>query len=333
MATLYDYFITPMLQNGWYNPINTITYAILLVIGVFVVFKLLRRMGLSIDRYFFLGILPFIFWGSSARVLKDAATSNALDGPAQALFASPFWVTPGSYLITFALALFVLLASLVIQRVTMRQNAPNISIGSNGTMGVAHYDFLASQSTDAGSGSPSRSASVYTDRTDRSEGFAYWKVMFSAGLVLSALNVLIMPLASIFPMLLILGITGAWALVFYLPHILPRISARLDFRRIKSIFTPVNSGILTAHLFDASATFVSLAFFGYLEQHVVPRLFIPFMGPAAMFALKLAVVIPVLYLIDRYSEPGNFRNFLKISVLILGLAPGLRDTMRLGAEV
>ena len=98
MPSLYDYFIDPILQNGWYNPVNTITYAIILVIAVFAVYKLLLRMRIRIDRYFFLAILPFIFWGSSARVLKDAATVGALDGVAQNVFASPFWVTPGSYI-------------------------------------------------------------------------------------------------------------------------------------------------------------------------------------------------------------------------------------------
>ena len=45
--------------------------------------------------------------------------------------------------------------------------------------------------------------------------------------------------------------------------------------------------------------------------------------------LKLVVLLPVLYIVDRYTEPGEFRNFLKIVILILGLAPGLRDLIRL----
>jgi uncharacterized membrane protein len=41
----------------------------------------------------------------------------------------------------------------------------------------------------------------------------------------------------------------------------------------------------------------------------------------------------VLWIIDRYGEKGSFNNFLKVVVLILGLAPGLRDTIRLMAMV
>ncbi|MEE9406424.1 MAG: DUF63 family protein, partial [Candidatus Aenigmarchaeota archaeon] len=71
--------------------------------------------------------------------------------------------------------------------------------------------------------------------------------------------------------------------------------------------------------------------FGYLEQHVVPRMLIFDFGPISMFVLKIAVVIPVLILIDRYTKDTdkNFINFLKIVILILGLAPGLRDLLRL----
>jgi len=317
MSTLYDYFIAPIMQNGWYNPVNTMTYAIILVIAVFAVFRLLKRMDIAIDRNFFLAILPFVFWGSSARVLKDAATANALSGPAQAIFASPFWVTPGSYIITFSLALLVLLLSLLIQRITMPSVPNNINFGT----GITPYDFQQSRSVASGGG-PAGSG-----------GLAYWKSMLAAGILLCAVNVAMMPVVSWHPFLLVGGITAAWALVFYLPHLLPLASKRLDFGRLKELFSPVNSGILSAHLFDASATFVALSYFGYLEQHVVPRLFIPFMGPAAMFFLKLVVVIPVLYLIDRYAEKGSFRNFLKICVLILGLAPGLRDVLRLVAGV
>jgi uncharacterized membrane protein len=86
-------------------------------------------------------------------------------------------------------------------------------------------------------------------------------------------------------------------------------------------------------MLDYSATFVSVAFFSYYEQHPVPRLFIDAIGPWTFFLLKLAVLLPSLYIIDRYAEEGDFKNFLKIVILILGLAPGLRDSIRLAAGV
>jgi uncharacterized membrane protein len=37
--------------------------------------------------------------------------------------------------------------------------------------------------------------------------------------------------------------------------------------------------------------------------------------------------------VDRYGEKGEFNNFLKIVILILGLAPALRNLLRLLAMV
>jgi uncharacterized membrane protein len=91
------------------------------------------------------------------------------------------------------------------------------------------------------------------------------------------------------------------------------------------------SGAITAHLLDASATFVSLTFYGYNEQHVLPTFLINLAGGAwIMYPLKMAVIIPVVYLINRYAkEDKRLRNLLLIAVAVLGLAPGLRDMFRL----
>ncbi len=273
-----EYFIAPILQNGWYNPVNTIVYSILLVVGVYLVYRMLRRMDIHIDLRFFIAILPFILWGSTTRVLHDAAYAGALTPELNAFYGSPIFPTPGSYIITFALALFILIISLLIQRFSK---------------------------------------------------FPYWKTMFGIGLVLCIVNFLILPIFSLFPIVLILGVTILWAAVFFIPR-------KMFTRKIPSfnkLFSIENTGILSVHFLDATATVTALSLFGYLEQHVVPRLFFPIMGPFAMFFLKVIVVLPVLWVVDRYAEEGDFKNFLKIVILILGLAPGLRDMIRLGVGV
>lgn len=276
-----EYFVAPILANGWYNPLNTIVYAILLIIGVYLVYRMLKRMDVHIDSRFFLAILPFVVWGSSTRVLRDAAYIGRLaTAELNAFYNSPIFPTPGSYIITFALALAVLLISLVIQR------------------------FSGSR-------------------------LPYWKVMFVIGIVLCIINFIMIPIVSYYPLAIILGLTALWAALFYIPRkFMPRLIP--SFRKLMSV---ENTGILVAHFLDATATVTALSLFNYLEQHVVPRLFFPLIGPFAMFFLKVMVVLPVLWIIDRYAEEGDFKNFLKIVVLILGLAPGLRDMIRLGAMV
>jgi uncharacterized membrane protein len=254
-------------------------------VAVYFVFKLLKRMGIRIDRRFLYAILPFILWAAITRVLHDAVYSGALTGAAGEFFSLPIFPTPGSYFITFTIALAVLLISIAIQKYA---------------------------------------------------GLPYWKTMAVAGIILDVIELALMPRFDLVPVAIILCVTGIWTALFLLLY---KFSQKVDtkkfrvFRPLKDVFTLDNSCILSAHMLDASATFVALTFFGYAEQHPLPRTLIEFSNPAAMFALKLLVLIPVLYIIDHYAEKGEFRNFMKIVILILGLAPGLRDMIRLMAGV
>lgn len=95
---------------------------------------------------------------------------------------------------------------------------------------------------------------------------------------------------------------------------------------------PLNISILSAHLIDASSTFVGVDLLGYYEKHVVPTLFIDLTGTAAiMYPLKLIIFIPVIYLLDtEFSEEEHtLKNLIKLTILTLGLSPAVRDTLRM----
>jgi uncharacterized membrane protein len=95
----------------------------------------------------------------------------------------------------------------------------------------------------------------------------------------------------------------------------------------------INFSILLAHLFDASTTYVAVEYFNYSEQHVLPnainQLFDTYL---TLFPMKIIVIVAVLYIIDQYFEDQTVKNLLKLTVFVLGLAPGLRNilTMALG---
>ncbi|MGD2248757.1 MAG: DUF63 family protein [Candidatus Methanofastidiosia archaeon] len=90
-----------------------------------------------------------------------------------------------------------------------------------------------------------------------------------------------------------------------------------------------NIEIMGGHMLDASATSFGLAMFNYFEQHMVPGFFIDFFGtPFVMFPLKIAVVGVALYAVEDVKEEG-YKNFIKLIILILGAAPGLRDLLRI----
>ena len=87
--------------------------------------------------------------------------------------------------------------------------------------------------------------------------------------------------------------------------------------------------IVSAHLFDAAATYTGVEHFGYTEMHVLPNFLIQKFGAWVMFPLKLVVVIAVIYLIDKTIEDETIRRVIKIIILILGLGPGIRDVGRM----
>ncbi len=92
--------------------------------------------------------------------------------------------------------------------------------------------------------------------------------------------------------------------------------------------------IIYAHMLDASSTYIGVDWFGYYEKHVVPTFLIDLTGSAAvMFPLKLLVLLPVLSMIDNSVEDRSLRNLIKLTLITLGLAPAVRNTLRLALGV
>lgn len=96
--------------------------------------------------------------------------------------------------------------------------------------------------------------------------------------------------------------------------------------KMELLRTRGNLEVLLAHVFDATSTFVAMDFFGYYEQHVLPTLLINFTHTAfVMYPLKIGVIILILYIIDSQVNDKLANNMLKLSIFILGLAPGIRN--------
>lgn len=150
--------------------------------------------------------------------------------------------------------------------------------------------------------------------TAYSHSFKYHKIMLVIGLIFLFFNLVLVRISNFLGFSIVLGLVGLWALIFFgISYLKPKILSK------------VNAGIIVSHLLDASSTFTALTFFGHYEQHVLPTFLINIFGPWIMFPLKIIVVWAVLYVIDKYSDDKFFSNFLKIIILILGLALGIRD--------
>ncbi len=121
----------------------------------------------------------------------------------------------------------------------------------------------------------------------------------------------------------ILGIGAALAVVVYLV-------AR--FFKISLLRDRVNAYILDSQLLDATATSYGITFLPYAEKHVLPTFLIDLTGTAfIMYPLKLVVIIPVLYIIDHYlkEESKSLTGLVKLAILTVGLAPAIRNTLRM----
>ena len=81
----------------------------------------------------------------------------------------------------------------------------------------------------------------------------------------------------------------------------------------------------TGQLFDAVNTALILSLFGGFEKHVLPRFVIEKTGSSFSFIpLKLAVVVPILYLLNK-SEDKEFSRLILLAIFVLGFAQGLRN--------
>ncbi len=272
---IYKYYINGIVNDASYNPVDTITYAILLGLSVFGILKLLEKLDIEIDSRFIAAVTPYILAGSSLRVLEDL---NIFTPPLRYLF-----ITPIIYFSMFAVTVILLTLAVTLERKGKIKSYHAFF----GLMGV-----------------------VWT--------VINIAILLSAGEIENPV-----PAAAI----LILGAVSTY--IAYL------ISRTLNFTLLTD---KLNISILFTHLLDASSTFIGIDWLGYYEKHVVPTFFINLAGnfvdhpSLVMYPLKLLVFIPVLYMLDHQFDNDRERkliNMMKLAILVLGLSPAVRNTLRL----
>lgn len=260
---LKQYFIDPITYGTGYNIYNTITYAIILIIAAFGVYKLLKYFKIKIDNKFLLGVFPYVVLGGLLRALEDA---NVVTGF--------LYKTPIIYFIVFFIALAMLFISIITERFTK---------------------------------------------------IKYYKTWFFIGITAVIIGILFVKPVNITALGIILGITILWIIILF---VFKRLTKKFD--KIQSFLTKENMFLLNVHMFDASTTFTSIQFYPYYEQHVLPNFLIGIFGPIVMFPLKIIIVSLVLYVLDReMKKEDNMKSYMKFLIMILGLAPGLRNLLRL----
>ena len=259
-------------ERGAYTLVDTLTYALILIIAVFLIYRWMQRTGLSFDRRLLFATLPWVVFGGLARVVED---TGMLPAPWRYLLITP--------LIFFVLFFYAVAVLYLCHRFL-------------GERGVRVYAMVG-----PGLGRD-RSRAAPLVRCHRSHARLH-------------------------------GPGGD-------PE--PRGG---DYRRplgpapvrlsLEYVSDRVYQVLIAGHMLDASATSygIDLHPLGYVEQHVVGSALIAATGTGfAMFPLSFLVLIPGIYILELYRREGSATSFwhlIVLAMIVVGLAPGIRDMMRM----
>jgi uncharacterized membrane protein len=262
---LDTYFLEPFRTDSGYNIINTLTYSLIAIGSLYIIYKLLQKYKIKINLKFFFALLPFIFLGSTIRAFVD---NNILP-------YTSLTVSPGIYITTSAL----FFTSLAISYHLSKKHKIASYTTITASIGTLTYFLLIL--------------------------FKLKEIQLTNALGFFAITTLFLTSSAILYIVL-KKIKWNWAT------------------------TKIATLALAAHMLDASTTFIIVDFFGGWEKHPLPRYFANLAGTAStQFLLKLIIIIPALYLINKELKDKNLKNFLLIAIATLGLAEGLRNLITL----
>jgi uncharacterized membrane protein len=91
-----------------------------------------------------------------------------------------------------------------------------------------------------------------------------------------------------------------------------------------------NVAVVFSQMLDVSATYVGVTFYGYGEQHFLVRSATEVFGSALVFyVLDFVGIVLILIVLERILKKEQaLLGLFRLSLLVLGLAPALRDLLR-----
>jgi len=279
---IYKYYIDPIRYGQPYNVVDTLTYAIILVLGVYLLYRWMSQstwlsdIGLKIDASFILATLPYVVLGGVLRVVQD---TGMITGDFQFLL-----VTPLIYFVLFffTLSMIFLARYLQVQGLIKNFRSFYALIGCISVLIVS-------------------------------------LVLLSWGINNTGVDLFVL---AIIPLMAIAATVLVWAFMRYI-------------LRWSYVTDALYLALIFGHMLDASATSYGIDLHPavqYVEQHVVGSNLINLTGTAfVMFPLKLVVLFPAIYIMQLYRKEANpaFWHLVLLAMIVVGLAPGIRDMTRM----
>ena len=337
-----------------YNPVNTAVYALILAVAVIGIWRVFSYLRIRLDAAFMVATVPWVLLGSTARALEDAGLFTR-EGGLVYIFISPL-----IYIFIGLLVFGLVIASHYIERLARDRGtlhgvmwAGYVLLGFNLVVAVVHgmaegqleahapYWLLPLLSV-AGlaalwwwsqrrEGRVEMTAQVATYGSVMLVLALYYVVLWASGEGWGTTDRGLRPEElAIIPGIALLA-TGATLVAFWA-------LSRRD-PGLAAFLLPVAVMLFASHYLDGAATWRGVDVHGYSEKHVIPSLLIELTGTAAvMLPLKFAVVTFVVYLMEvafkeDLEDSPNLAWLVKVAVMVLGLAPGMRDMLRLAMGV
>jgi len=279
---IYKYYIDPIRYGQPYNVVDTLTYAFILVLGVYIFYRwlmssrYLNRIRLTIDTAFILATLPYVVLGGVLRVVQD---TGMIQGDIQFLL-----VTPLIYFVLFFFTLGMLFLSRYLQAQGYIKNFLSV------------YAFAGTMSV-----------------------FTVVLILAAWGITRTRIDLFVL---FVIPLMAVAATALLWAFMRYV----------LSWKYVNN---PLYVTLLFSHMLDASATSYGIDLhpaLRYVEQHVVGSNLIEWTHTAfVMFPLKLVVLFPAIYVLEMYRPEADpdFWHLVLLAMIVVGLAPGIRDMTRM----
>jgi uncharacterized membrane protein len=279
---IYKYYIDPIRYGQPYNVVDTLTYAFILVIAIYIFYRwlmssrYLNRIRLTVDTQFILATLPYVVLGGVLRVVQD---TGMIKGDFQFLL-----VTPLIYFVLFFFTLGMIFLSRYLQTQGLVKNF------------LSFYAFVGAMSA-----------------------FIVVLALTAYGMNTTQIDLFVL---FIIPLMAVVTTAIIWSLMRYV----------LAWKYVNH---PLYITLIFGHMLDASATSYGIDLhpaLQYVEQHVVGSNLIQWTGTAfVMFPLKLIVLFPAIYILELYRTEADpdFWHLVVLAMIIVGLAPGIRDMTRM----
>jgi len=329
-----------------YTMVSELTYGVLLLIALYGIYQLLKKLQISIDWWFCLALLPYILFGPVTRVLEDAE-----------FFSPPliYWfISPLIYLQIAVYAILFILLGYVVQKknrssfLSIWRFMSIILILANGiyiilwilNIPVGTYQIhplvfllltLCSQFPLLlryyQQKNPSINDIVFTGGLFILLPAAYLIVRWISGFEWGVGDVRFDVFA------LVIGIVSILVLLVYL------VGRKYQDNPAFAPYTnPLNLALLVGHLIDGITSYISIydplqmGLPSYIEKHPGSN-FLMEVWPPLFPIVKFLLILGIIYLFDvsfkkEVAQYQRLINLLKIGILILGFSPGLRDLLR-----